>query len=278
MVRRYKLENIDVDEVGLVGRGANRRRIVYKAQKAEQTGAKRVVEALRALVRRVKQVDESLAAALVTVLANPNTDDVGELLADITEKRERLGADLADELGRLLTALFQDLEALREKRSTGQQTTEVKMSGANMTTYDEIAKRAEDLERSGWPEDEALRAAVYERIEQLAQERVVKSAGQVSQAEAIEQAFTENPELAGLYAGTGELIDVESERLKKATEPPAVPRSPGEVYAEIDKLAREVVQKSAGVLSHTQAMDRVIEQRPDLMAEYRAARDRRDCY
>ncbi len=47
-----------------------------------------------------------------------------------------------------------------------------------------------------------------------------------------------------------------------------------EVYAEIEKLSRDLVYKSRGVLTDTQAMDRVLEttRGKELLAEYYRAK------
>ncbi len=47
-----------------------------------------------------------------------------------------------------------------------------------------------------------------------------------------------------------------------------------EVYAEIEKLSRDLVEKSAGVLTEAQAMDRVLEtpRGKELLAEYYRAK------
>lgn len=49
-------------------------------------------------------------------------------------------------------------------------------------------------------------------------------------------------------------------------------RNADAVYCEIDVLAEAYVERSAGVLTKDQAIDRVLEACPDLLAEYRDAR------
>ena len=60
----------------------------------------------------------------------------------------------------------------------------------------------------------------------------------------------------------------------KTADPAEPPRPADEVYAEIEKLSRELVDESAGVLTEAQAMDRMLDtgRGRELLAEYYQAR------
>ena len=63
----------------------------------------------------------------------------------------------------------------------------------------------------------------------------------------------------GLYAGQADLAKLSAEEIDKAQADAVRQRPSQEVYAEIEKLSRDLVAKSAGVMTEAAAMDRVLD-------------------
>lgn len=144
------------------------------------------------------------------------------------------------------------------------------------TIYDAIAVRAAELQKAeGITRDAAVSRSATEKMEELARTLVEKSEAALTFADALVETTSRHPELLALRYAAHDYVLVDAGQVEKAQrEAAAQPRSVDEIWNAIQEAARVAVQKSGGALNLAAAVDLVCERRPDLMAEYRDAKDR----
>ncbi|NPV72074.1 MAG: hypothetical protein HPY55_15825 [Firmicutes bacterium] len=278
-----KLTGLDVVEVSLVTRGANRKKFaLFKSEEGEAVNTEILKAVLETPLEDEQKVDEVLKAAKLSEKAQ---NAVKGALRLLNAYREELPKDVLKTLADLAGYEYPAPKEGKDKYAYPAPTKKADgswdfsgipegvrpMVEALWKENEEIRKKAEDTEK-------LLKA---ERDERLRKEFIAKAAGykhlavQPEEFGLVLKALAEKaPEELAKIEAVLKAADEAIGQGKLFAEAGRGGEGAGSTWAKIEKMASEIVQKD-GKMTREQAIAKVLEEHPELYDEYLREREKR---
>jgi hypothetical protein len=285
-----KLTGLDVVEVSLVTRGANRKKFaLFKSEEGEAVNAEILKAVLETPLEDEQKVDEVLKAAKLSEKAQ---NAVKGALRLLNAYREELPKDVLKTLADLAGYEYPAPKEGKDEKDKGKDkyaypVPQKKADGS--WDFSGIPEEVRPMVEALWKENEDIRKKAEEtekllkaeRDERLRKEFIAKAAGYKHLAVKPEEfglvlkALAEKaPEELAKIEAVLKAADEAIGQGKLFAEAGRGGEGAGSTWAKIEKMASEIVQKD-GKMTREQAIAKVLEEHPELYDEYLREREKR---